>query len=143
VGRQTIRSAFGVGAQLVIPEPELLANARLNVVEAQEEIRQLHERIATLEAARDVRSRMVRRDNLCYVSDGGMETGRYCPRCFEATESLMPLTDLPPGVRDFGRFPMPGAELVLLGARRGAVPTVVPARPVYRRRQVARPPAKS
>lgn len=71
-----------------------LANARLGVVEAQEEILALKRRIADLEMAHDLRDRIVHRENVYFVRDGDTEKGPYCPRCFESGQKLMPLTAL-------------------------------------------------
>src|SRR5690348_15811958 len=69
---------------------ELLADARVSVLDTQEEMRGLHARIQELEAAQDVRDRLVMRGNLYFVKEGDAERGPYCVACFEKEGRLMP-----------------------------------------------------
>jgi hypothetical protein len=63
---------------------DALADARLNTLDAQEEIVSLQRRIAELEKAQDLRSRVIHRNNVYFLRDGDTEKGPHCPRCFEA-----------------------------------------------------------
>lgn len=89
---------------------ELLANARMSVLDAQEEIHRLQKRIRELEASEDVRERLVRRGNVYFLKDGDKEKGPYCLRCYESDQKLMPLRTNPPGMRDFGLFVCPHCQ---------------------------------
>ncbi|MDE2058835.1 MAG: hypothetical protein KGJ27_03790 [candidate division NC10 bacterium] len=86
---------------------DALANARLGVVEAQEEILAQKQRIAELETAQDLRDRIVHRENVYFVRDGETEKGPYCPRCFESEQKVMPLTALSGPFRTFAYYACP------------------------------------
>ncbi|MDE2059506.1 MAG: hypothetical protein KGL31_01320 [candidate division NC10 bacterium] len=86
---------------------DALANARLGVVEAQEEILAQKRRIAELETAQDLRDRIMHRENVYFVRDGETEKGPYCPRCFESEQKVMPLTALSGPFRTFASYTCP------------------------------------
>lgn len=86
---------------------EALGDARQNLLDAQDEIRALRTRIAELEHAGDVRSRLVRRDRLFYLPDGESESGPYCPRCVEAENKLITLNPSPSAFVTFGEHRCP------------------------------------
>ncbi len=91
---------------------EALATARLSVLDAQEEIRNLHARIAELTAVQDMRSRIVQRENVYFIQDGETEKGPYCPRCFEVENSLILAAKLPNTFRNLGTYKCPHCKAV-------------------------------
>src|SRR5574337_857983 len=86
---------------------DALASARLGVVDAQEEILTLKQRIAELEKADDLRDRIVHRENVYFIRDGEIEKGPYCPRCFESQQKVMPLTALSGPFRTLANYACP------------------------------------
>jgi hypothetical protein len=96
---------------------ELLADARLSVVDAQEEIQKLRQRITELELAEELRDKLTMRDGVYYLLVGATEKGPYCVRCYESDQRLMPLTELPWHFQDFGRWKCPECEQ-MFGTRR-------------------------
>jgi len=91
----------------IIDLMELLSDARTGVLEAQEEIRGLQARIQELEAAEDLRDKLVMRDSMYYLVEASGEKGPYCVRCYETDQQLMPLTEQPWQFREFGRWQCP------------------------------------
>ncbi len=93
---------------------EALADARLGILDAQEEIEALQNRVKQLEAKPDLRLKLELRHNVYYMKDPPPDRteGPYCPACYESSETLIPVTMLPPAMRSSGNFHCPICEAV-------------------------------
>lgn len=89
---------------------EALASARLAVLDAQEEIEELRTELASLRDQRTEEASVIKRDNVYYIRAGDQERGPFCPRCYEAEGTKMPVSELPPGFRDIARFNCPNCK---------------------------------
>lgn len=88
---------------------EALTDARVAVLEAQDEIEDLRRQLAEARAAQDVRGRLVQKHKVYYVrsATGDQEDGPFCVRCYETDRRLMPVTPLPVQFSDLARFRCP------------------------------------
>jgi hypothetical protein len=91
---------------------ELLVNARMAALDAQEQIGQLEAKIVELQKAKDVRDKLVARDGVYYVKDGETTSGPYCVRCFETDAKLMPVRELSPAFQEIGKYKCPQCRAV-------------------------------
>jgi hypothetical protein len=91
---------------------EALATARVQLLEAEEEIRTLRNQLLHLQAVRQAAPTLVRRDNVYFFSDGATEEGPFCPRCYEKSKTRMPVSVLPPAFRAAGAFECPDCHSV-------------------------------
>lgn len=87
---------------------EALAEARLAVVQAQEEIEALQRRNRELEAMPDLRANFEQRGNLYYLRapQTGLPEGPFCVICYERG-NLVPVARLAEAFRVFGEFSCP------------------------------------
>ena len=102
-------------AELKVKYAELadtIADTRESLLDAKEENESLQARIKELEAARDIRSRIVKRGNVYFIREESGESGPICVRCYEADHKQMPLTALPRDFRDLAQYRCPDCEAV-------------------------------
>ncbi|MEX2109827.1 MAG: hypothetical protein WD802_04430 [Gemmatimonadaceae bacterium] len=109
---ETVKYLRGVDAKLNQAELKLkiaeladvLSDARDKINDAKDENESLHARIKELETARDVRSKLVLRNNVYFLREESGETGPYCPRCFEVDKILIPLPRLAAAFNAIGNY---------------------------------------
>lgn len=100
-------------AELKVKYAELadtIADTRDSLLEAKEENESLQARIKELEAARDLRSRLIKRGNVYFIREDSGESGPICVRCFEADHKQMPLTKLSPDFQAIGDYRCPDCK---------------------------------
>ena len=90
-----------------------LSDARLGIVDAQEEILELRSQVKRLEAAAVDRSQMTERNGVLYFKDGGKETGPYCPSCWGMHGVKMILGKTPLAARRAGEYRCPKCQVFL------------------------------
>jgi hypothetical protein len=70
---------------------------------AQEEIQELRAEVARLESVNAPDQKPIKRGNKYFIPGASGEEGPYCMRCYEVEKRLMPLSEMPAGLDDFGK----------------------------------------
>jgi hypothetical protein len=91
---------------------ELLANAQLSLLDAKQEIIGLREEVARLQAAEDVRDKLVQQGGVYYLQEeDGTKRGPYCVRCYQVDRRLISVHNSP--ITHAGVFRCPQCKIFI------------------------------
>ena len=90
---------------------DALASARGALLHAHLEIERLNGRVAELHAQADARARLVRRQNLLFLKEAGaVDSGPYCPHCWDAEERTVALARSSVALAVMGSYRCPSCK---------------------------------
>ncbi len=83
-----------------------LADLKMQIADLQQENLSLRAAIGEARQHLDIRSKLEVRDKVHFLTESGpgRPPGPYCPRCFDADEKLILVTELGPEFQVFGRY---------------------------------------
>ncbi len=85
---------------------EAIGDARMQVLDLQEQLIAQHEEIRALRATRDVKARLRMHDGAYFLKDPaeGEHAGPFCPVCYAADGKLISVSELPSGYGHIGKY---------------------------------------
>jgi hypothetical protein len=90
---------------------EALADARLSILEAQQEIERLNAEIAELRVVPDIQADIETRDGVYFRKSEGPSGAPFCPSCYAKLDKRIPVSTVPRDFQDMAKYHCPSCRV--------------------------------